>query len=402
MTLLLAALLAVPVHAQLFSKTYEVKTGIDVLIENGFFELQGKRLGLITNHTGRARDGRLTADILIDTPSLQLKALFAPEHGFLGKSEENAISSDTYRGVPVKSLYAGGIAGMRLKAEDLKDLDAVVFDIQDIGARFYTYLASMGMALEECAKAKIPFIVLDRPNPINGEDVEGPILEDLSLRQVTSTAYFPVPIRHGMTAGEIAIFHNEEVKHPGLQVIKMKGWKRKLWWDQTRLPWIPTSPNMPDIEAATLYPGIGNFEASNIAVGRGTPIPFRWIGAPWMDAEYVVKRMKKAGLHGVHFSTQEFTPGKSVFAGALCRGVKIRITDREALNPVEVFVHLAAALRDRHPGQFLWRWDEAKRMLGTEAWRKLYEGNVAPAEIVKIFRRGPERFALERGKYLLY
>ncbi len=383
-----------------------VHTGIDVLAESGFAALQGKRIGLITNPTGKDGSGRATARVLAEAPGVTLAALFAPEHGFLALSEENAVSSTSVRlggrEIPVHSLYAGGIAGMRPKPEDLKDLDAVLFDIQDIGARFYTYVATMAMALEETAKLGIPFIVLDRPNPLNGVTIEGPVLEDLTLRLVTATAYFPVPIRHGMTAGELARLHNAEVKHPKLQVIAMKGWERARWFDQTGLPWTPPSPNMPDLDAATLYPGVAVFESSNLAVGRGTPVPFRWVGAPWMDAAKVVAKVRKAKLKGVSFAVQDYTPTKSVFAGELCHGVRMTITDREKLRPVSVFVALDDALRALHPKELVWRWDEARRMAGSDDFRRLHEGGAPLAELNARFERDIPAFRESRKPFLLY
>lgn len=383
-----------------------VKTGIDVLEEDGFKELRGKRVGLITNQTGKDRSGRSTVDILARAPGVTLSALFSAEHGFYGASEDLAVGSSTVvlngRAVVIHSLYSGGIGGMRPRPEDLKDLDALVFDIQDIGARFYTYLATMGMALEESSKAGIEFVVLDRPNPINGVAIEGPILEDLSLRELTPTAYFPVPIRHGMTAGEIALLHNAEVKSTKLTVVRMSGWSREMWFDQTGLPWTPPSPNMPDLDAATLYPGIAIFEASNLAVGRGTPVPFRWIGAPWLDAKAVLDLVNTANLEGVEFSEQDYTPAKSVYAGTLCRGLRLRITDRARLRPLDVFLRLNLALRQVHPREFQWRWDEAKRMTGTDAFRKLYESGAALGEFEKLFDSGAQNFASSRKLYLLY
>ncbi len=382
-----------------------VRTGLDVLQETGFEPLRGKRVGLITNQTGRDRQGRGAVEVLGRSSAIRLEKIFSPEHGFTGVSEENVVSSDTVRlegrDIPVVSLYSGGIAGMRPKAADLKNLDALVFDIQDIGARFYTYLASMGMALEEAAKAGIPFLVLDRPNPINGETMEGPVLEDLTLRAVTATAYFPIPVRHGMTAGEIALLHNAEVKHPGLRVVTLRGWSRGQWYDQTGLPWTKPSPNMPDLDAATLYPGVAIFETVNVSVGRGTPRPFRWIGAPWMRAEEVAARLTAARLPGVAVSTESFTPSKSVFAGQPCRGVRLTITDRERLRPLEVFVHLAAALRELNP-EIQWRWDETRRMTGTDRFRELYESGGDAAEIIRLFDGGPRAFRRARKPYLLY
>ncbi|MBI4676897.1 MAG: DUF1343 domain-containing protein [Elusimicrobia bacterium] len=382
-----------------------VLTGLDVLEKSGFAQLQGKRVGLITNQTGKDLAGRTTVDALANAPGVTLAKLFSPEHGFTGMSEDHVVSSTTLlingRPVPIISLYAGGIQGMRPKPSDLKDLDVLVFDIQDIGARFYTYLATMGMALEEAASAGVPFIVLDRPNPITGRIMEGPILEDLTLRQVTSTAYFPMPVRHGLTAGEVALLHNIEVNHPALSVVKMKGWKRSMWYDRTGLPWTPPSPNMPDLDAATLYPGVACFEASNISVGRGTPFPFRWIGAPWLKSDAMLKRLKTAKLKGISFASQAYVPSKSVFAGQRCEGVRMTITDREKLEPLKVFAHLAAAFRDLQP-EFVWRWDETKRMVGTDSFKELYESSAPAKGFINLFDTGPKSFRSTRRAFLLY
>ncbi|MBI5211043.1 MAG: DUF1343 domain-containing protein [Elusimicrobia bacterium] len=383
----------------------EVRTGIDVLEDAGFAELQGKRVGLITNQTGKDASGRTTVDVLANAPGVTLAKLFSPEHGFYGMSEEHVVSSSTLlirgREVPIVSLYSGGLQGMRPKPSDLAGLDVLVFDIQDIGARFYTYLATMGMALEEAAKAKLPFVVLDRPNPINGLTVEGPILTDLGLRQVTSTAYYPVPVRHGLTAAEVAMLYNTELHHPGLSVVKMKNWQRRLWYDETGLPWTPPSPNMPDLDAATLYPGIGCFEASNISVGRGTPFPFRWIGAPWMRSAQMLRRLKKAGLAGIVFEELAYTPAKSVFTGNRCGGIRMTITDREKLRPLEVFAHLAAALRDLNP-EFTWKWEEARRMVGTDSFRQLYESSATAKGFIRLFNAGEKDFRKTHRLIRLY
>ncbi|MDD5302831.1 MAG: DUF1343 domain-containing protein, partial [Elusimicrobia bacterium] len=264
-------------------------SGLDVLVSDGFRPLRGKRVGVIANSTAVDRRGRSIVDLLAAAPGVNLAAIFTPEHGFAASAESENIASGRARvdgkEIPLYSLYSNGIKGMRPTPEQLQNLDVLVFDIQDVGARFYTYLATMAMALEEAKTAGVDFIVLDRPNPIRGDIVEGPMLADPNLRFVTPTAYFQVPVRHGLTAGEMALWHNRSVGHPHLSVVKMAGWKRSMWFDETGLPWVPPSPNMPNVEAAALYPGIGIFEASNIAVGRGTPAPFRWIGAPWLKAD---------------------------------------------------------------------------------------------------------------------
>ncbi len=404
---LLALLLSACAHEpRAFAPRGPVKTGLDVLEESRFRALQGKRVGLITNQTGKDRRGRGIVEVLAGAPGVTLAAVFSPEHGFTGTSEELAVSSSTLRlggrEVPVHSLYSGGLAGMRPSQEHLKGLDALVFDIQDIGARFYTYLATMGMALEEAAKAGIEFVVLDRPDPVDGETVEGPVLEDLSLRAVTAIAYFRVPIRHGMTAGEMALLHNAEVKHPRLTVVRMEGWERRMWFDQTGLPWTRPSPNMPDLASATLYPGIACLEDTNLSVGRGTPAPFRWIGAPWLDGEALSKRLNASRLEGIRFSPQDHTPAKSAHEGKLCHGVSMKVTDRLALRPFKVFVHIAAALRDLHRAEFELRWDETRRLVGSERFKALYDSGAAPEEIVRSFEEEARRFASERRPYLLY
>ncbi|OGS37348.1 MAG: hypothetical protein A2506_13255 [Elusimicrobia bacterium RIFOXYD12_FULL_66_9] len=383
----------------------EVLTGLDVLEADAFAPLRGKKVGVISNRTGVDRKGRSIVDILAEAPGVDLLSVFSPEHGFFASSESENIGRGEVtaggRRIPVISLYSGGIKGMRPKAEDLGRLDVLIFDIQDIGARFYTYLATMGMALEESKKAGIEFMVLDRPNPIRGDVVEGPILEDPTLRFVTPTAYFQVPVRHGLTAGEMALFHNKTVGHTRLTVVKMRGWRRDLWQDQTGLIWVPPSPNMPNVDAASLYPGIGIFEASNLSVGRGTPHPFRWIGAPWLKADELVERLE-GRLDGVRFEADDRTPTKSVFAGQPCRGVRMTVTDRDVMRPLAVFRHIALALRDIHPDNFAWRWDEAKRMVGVEEFRRLWESGAGDAAFLNLFDKGPRDFASSRKGVLLY
>ncbi len=398
---------AAPAAAAAGATPSGVLTGIDVLESDGFSLLKAKRVGLITNPTGRDRDGRSTAELLASAPGVDLVALFAPEHGITGKSEEINIASSTIvlagREIPVHSLYGGGIVGMRPAERDLETLDALVFDIQDIGARFYTYIATMAMAQEESAKAGIEFIVLDRPNPINGVTMEGPVLDDLSLRLLTPTAYFAVPIRHGMTVGELARMHNKEA-HAKLTIVPMVGWDRKMWYDQTSLAWTPPSPNMPDLDAAALYPGIGIFETANVSVGRGTPKPFRWVGAPWLDGKKLAAELNADLLDGIEFTAKDYTPSKSVYAGRPCRGVEMTITDRDALRPLAVFRKLDAHLRKDYPKEFAYRWAETKRMVGTEEFHRLVDaGGPDEAEhIQELFDRGADAFRKQRQPFLLY
>ncbi len=380
-------------------------SGLDVLVADDFRSLRGKRVGVLTNSTALDRRGRSIVDLLAAEPGVNLAAIFTPEHGYAAASESEHIPSGRTRvngkDIPLYSLYGGGIETMRPKPEQLQGLDVLIFDIQDIGARFYTYLATMGMALEEAKTAGVDFVVLDRPNPIRGDIVEGPILADPNLRFLTPTAYYQVPVRHGLTAGEMALWHNRSVGHRRLSVVKLSGWKRSQWHDQTGLLWVPPSPNMPSVEAASLYPGIGIFESSNIAVGRGTPIPFRWIGAPWMKAEEIVSRLQGT-VEGVEFSVQDYTPSKSVFANQACHGVKITVTDRDSMRPLAVFRHLALALREFNPKEFEWRWDEVKRMVGVDEFRLLWETGAGDEAFIALFDKGPRDFEASRRPILLY
>ena len=382
-----------------------VQSGLDSLAADGWKPLKGKRVGVITNRTGVDRRGRSIVDLLATAPGVKLEAIFTPEHGFAAASEADRIGHEKVkvagRDIPLYSLYAGGIEGMRPKPEQLAGLDALVYDIQDIGARFYTYLATMAMGLEEAKKANIDYIVLDRPNPIRGDVVEGPILEDPNLKFVTPTAYFQVPVRHGLTTGEMALWHNRSVGHAHLKVIKLEGWKRSMWFDETGLPWVPPSPNMPDLDTAALYPGIGIFESSNLSVGRGTPTPLSWIGAPWLDAETIVKRLEGT-LDGVEFSVQDNTPTKSVFEKQACRGVRIKVTDRDALRPLAVFRKLALLMRELHPKEFEWKWDGNRRMVGVAEFRRLWDTGAAEDAFISLFDKGPRDFEPLRKPVLIY
>jgi uncharacterized protein YbbC (DUF1343 family) len=409
-TLLLTALAALTGcggyrHASRDASPSRVLTGLEVLERRGFDELRGKRVGLITNHTGKDASGRSAIEILGRAENLTLAAVFAPEHGLAGLSEEVKIGSGSLtldgRAIPVHSLYAGGPEGMRPRQDDLAGLDTLVFDIQDVGARFYTYLSTMGMALEEAKKAGLDFVVLDRPNPINGVSVEGPMLAEGGLKHQVITAYFPVPIRHGMTAGEIARLHNAAVG-ASLQVVPMAGWKRSMWFDETGLPWTKPSPNMPDLEAAALYPGVACLEFTNMSVGRGTDTPFGWLGAPWLDAEGLAQALQAEPIEGVEFSAERRTPSKSVFAGVETPGLRITLKRRDALRPLALFAYLVTALRDRHPDRFQLKWEGTRKLVGNAEFKRLYDRGASARDIIALFDEQSARFMKERAPYLLY
>ncbi|MFH1723849.1 MAG: DUF1343 domain-containing protein [Elusimicrobiota bacterium] len=380
----------------------EVLTGIDVLQENGFREIKGRRIGLITNQTGIDRKGRSTVHILANAPGVELKALFSPEHGLAGFEEAEEVGSGSYQlptgeQIPLYSLYG---ATRTPTGAMLKGLDSLVFDIQDIGARFFTYATTMAMAMESATAEGIDFVVLDRPNPINGSSVEGAVLEP-DIRHFI--AYFPIPVRHGLTLGEIARLHNFHTRLGArLQVVPLKGWKRAMWYDETGLPWTRPSPNMPDLDAATLYPGIACFEATNVSVGRGTELPFRWIGAPWMKAQPLVRRMRAAGLKGVRFTAKRFTPSKSVFKGESSDGILMSVTDRDAVRPLRIFAHLVTAMRALHPREFVVDMKRMPRFTGTRSFNRLYESGAAPQDIIAVFDADARRFQAQRAPFLLY
>jgi len=371
------------------------RNGIDLLRADGFKLLQGKRVGLVTNHTGRTQTGEATIDVLASAKGVQLAALFSPEHGIRGVLDEKVSSStDEKTGLPIYSLYG---ATNRPTDEMLKDLDTIVIDLQDIGARFYTYATTVAYVMEEAAKRKIAVVVLDRPNPIAGVSIEGPSLDQAELG---FTAYFPMPIRHGMTLGELATLFNAEKKiGAALTVVSMTHWSRDDWFDDTGLLWVNPSPNMRNMIAASLYPGIGAIEASNLSVGRGTDTPFEQVGAPWIDGVRLAAELNRRGLPGVRFYPVAFTPASSKFADERCQGVFITVTDRSRLRPVRVGLEVAAALLRLYPGQF--NVDGVGRLFGADAVKRLRAGD-APADVANTWARAEAQWRILRAKYLLY
>ena len=312
----------------------DAQNGIDVLHASGYAALQGMRIGLITNQSGIDRTGNPTVDLLRSAPGVTLAAIFTPEHGLRGTFDDK-VADEQYRGIPVYSLY-----GERRKPsrEQLAGLDALVFDVQDIGTRFYTYISTMGLAMEAAAEARVKFVVLDRVNPIGGDVVEGPLLEG----ETNFTGWHPIPVRHGKTVGELAqLFRDERRIAVDLTVIPVKGWKREQWQDEAGLPWVNTSPNMRSLHAAALYPGIGILERA-VSVGRGTPTPFEILGAPYIDGAALVREV--GPIPGVVLTPVRFTPTASVHKGEECGGVRLTITDRRALRSVHLGLSIAAAL----------------------------------------------------------
>ena len=388
--------LAGPVQVEVLAQG-QVLNGIDVLEGDGFRPLRGRRVGLITNATGVSRDGRRSLDILAAAPGVELVAAFSPEHGLTARLEQNNIASgrDAGTGVPVFSLYG---ETRRPTPEMLRGIDTLVFDIQDVGVRFYTYITTLGYAMEAAARAKIRFVVLDRPNPISGVQVEGPLLDPEARSFI---GYFSMPVRHGMTVGELArMFNAEQRLGATLEVIAMKGWKRGDWFDSTGLGWINPSPNIRNLSQATLYPGVGLLEFSNISVGRGTDSPFELVGAPWIQATELAAFLKRRKLPGVRFLPVRFTPSGSVFAGEACQGVRILVTDRNSLGVVAMGVEIASALHALYPGQF--RLEDIARSLGNRATLDRLRNGGDPRLISKEWADENADFLLMRNKYLLY
>src|SRR5260221_2503480 len=374
-----------------------VQTGLDVLRAQAFAPLKGKRVGLVTNHTGMARDGATTIDLVFAAKDVKLVALFSPEHGIRGTLDAKVPSEvDEKTKLPINSLYG---ETQRPTPAMLEGLDALVIDLQDIGARFWTYMTTTVYVMEEAARRKLPVFVLDRPNPVNGWPIEGPALHN---EAIGFTGYFPaMPIRHGMTLGELAkLFNGENKIGADLTVVAMKNWRRDDWFDDTALPWISPSPNMRNMNEAALYTGIGAIEGTNLSVGRGTDTPFEHIGAPWIDGVQLADALNARAVPGVRFYPVRFTPSSSKYANEACQGGFIIVTDRAALRPVRVGVEIASALARMYPAQY--QLDLAGRLFGSrDALARIRTGD-DPAAIVASFGAAEARWRLLRAKYLLY
>jgi uncharacterized protein YbbC (DUF1343 family)/CubicO group peptidase (beta-lactamase class C family) len=383
-----------PARKTTSSKTAEVLDGIDVLAKQHFAPLKGLRVGLVTNHTGHDRERNPTIDLLKNAPDVQLKLLFSPEHGIRGALDEKVgDSTDEKTGLPVYSLYGTRRAPA---PEQLKDLDALVFDIQDVGCRFYTYIATLGNCLEEAGKAKLKFFVLDRVNPIDGTNIEGPVYRGES----SFTAFHSLPLRTGMTLGELAkMFNAERGFNADLTVVPVEGWTRDLWFDQTHLPWTNPSPNMRNLTEATLYPGVGLLEAA-VSVGRGTDTPFEVVGAPYVDDVKLATELNRANLPGVRFVPVRFTPTASVFKDKSCGGVYIMITDRDALNAVDAGIQLVLTLQRLYPNDFAL--DKVQHLLQHEPTIEAIKAGKSLAEIKQSWAGDLEDFKKRREKFLIY
>ncbi len=371
--------------------------GIDVLARDNFAILKGKRVGLITNHTGKDQNGNTTIDLLFKAPGVKLTTLFAPEHGIRGALDQEKIANatDEKTGLPILSLY-----GETRKPTDemLKDLDVLVFDIQDIGARFWTYPSTMVLAMEAAAKNKLKFVVLDRVNPINGSDVEGPIADADKLSFI---AHNQIPLRHGMTMGELAQLYNGERKiNANLQVVKVENWRRGAWFDETGLTWVNPSPNMRSLTEATLYPGIALLETTNVSVGRGTDTPFEILGAPYIDGRKLAASLNSLKLNGVRFVPVRFTPNASTNKGIECGGINVFVTNRNSFEPVLTGLEIASQIYQLYPKEF--NVEKFNRLLVSDKIFAAFKQGSEAKALRQIWQSELEQFKAIRQKYLLY
>jgi len=380
-----------------------IKPGIDILAEKQYSIIKGKKVGLITNPTGIDTNLCSSIDVISHIPDVKLVAIFGPEHGLKG-GKMGTIDEDGKGDIKVFSLYGNT---RRPTAEMLEGIDVLIFDIQDIGARSYTYISTMRYCMEEAAKNNIPFIVLDRPNPLGGLLVDGPVL-DKKFESFVGSA--PLPYVHGMTAGEVALFMNKELNiNCNLTVIKMEGWKRDMLWEDTGLLWTPTSPHIPEPDTPFFYPVTGIVgELGIVNTGVGYTLPFKLVGAPWIDAEKITSYLNKKNLPGVYFHPFHFTPFYGIYKGEECNGFRIIIRDKKNYRPVETGYHIIEALLTLYPEKFNFKIpapgniDMFDRVNGTDTIRKQFQSGIKAEEIVKSYQGELKEFIEKRKKYLLY
>ncbi len=403
-----------------------VKLGVEVFLESRLDLVKGKKVGLITNPSGVDSRLRSVIDLFRAAAGIELVALYGPEHGVRGNAQAGEYVPfyfDDQFGLPVFSLYgqsfkpAPGMlkdideymrsfdttgAGKIPESAMIRDVDAMVFDIQDVGTRVYTYMATMAYGMQAAAESGIDFIVLDRPNPINGKDMEGPVLEYPEYSSFVGL--YPIPERHGLTVGELARLFNDKFleKKVNLTVIPVEGWRREAWLDETGLPWVIPSPNMPTLDTATVYPGQVLIEGTNVSEGRGTTRPFELFGAPWIDGYALAGRLNALGLGGVRFREAWFTPAFSKFTGEICGGAQVHVTDRNLYRPFETALHIIRTIREMYPEKFEFHAGYFDKVAGTAKIRDAIERGAGVAEIVRSYEAGLKAFAAERQTYLLY
>ncbi len=403
-----------------------MKLGVDVLFEKHLGLVRGKRVGLITNPTGVTRDLVSIVEKFRAHPDVKLAALYGPEHGVRGNAQAGEFVPfyrDDHFSLPVFSLYGQALtlptapladidatmrefdtqhAGKQVEGDMVAGIDVLVFDLQDVGTRIYTYIATMAYAMSAAAAAGIPFVVLDRPNPINGDTMEGPILE--FPRHSSFIGLYPIPLRHGMTAGELAQLFNEKFlpKKTALTVVPLAGWQRGDWFDATALRWVLPSPNLPTLDAATVYPGQVLLEGTNLSEGRGTTKPFELFGAPWLDGYVLARELNALALPGAFFREAWFTPTFSKFAAVRCGGCQLHVTDRAAFRPVATTLALLQVVKKLSGARLELHADYFDKVMGTSTVREAFERGVPFGQIVASWEPGLAAFAQQRVPFLLY
>ena len=388
-------------------KDKQVQLGVDVLLTEQKHLLEGKKVGLITNPTGVDKELNSIVDRFHKDPDIELTALYGPEHGVRGDAQAGSYVDfyiDEETGLPVYSLYG---QTKKPTPEMLADIDVLVFDIQDVGTRFYTYIYTMALAMEAAAEQGIPFIVLDRPNPIGGLKVEGPVLE--APEYASFVGQYEIPLRHGMTVGELAKLFNKEFGiNADLTVINMKNWKRSMDYNDTGLEWVLPSPNMPTLETAYAYPGTALIEGTNVSEGRGTTKPFEMLGAPFMNSTELARELNRLNLAGVEFRAASFTPLSSKHSGKLSHGVQVHITDFEAFSPIETGLHIVKTMHDLYPDDFQFREEDSKGisffdlLIGNGSIREDIEAGKSVKSMKAKWEKDLKEFKKVRKQYLMY
>lgn len=384
----------------------ELQLGIDVLLDEQKELIKGKRVGLITNPTGVDQDLNSIVDLLHNDPDVELTALYGPEHGVRGDAQAGEyveFYNDETTGLPVYSLYG---QTRKPTPEMLENVDVLLFDIQDVGTRFYTYIYTMAYAMEAAKENDIEFIVLDRPNPLGGQKVEGPVLDP---EYASFVGNYPIPLRHGMTVGELAKLFNKEFEiGADLTVVKMDGWKRNMYYDDTNLEFVLPSPNMPTLDTALVYPGAALIEGTNLSEGRGTTKPFELIGAPFVNSTEFAAVLNEMDLPGVTFRAASFTPSISKHAGKLSHGVQIHVTNKKSYKPVETGLHLVKTLRDMYPEDFEFRAENSAgisffdNLIGNGWIREAIENGDSIKDMEKEWKKELKEFEKVRKDYLIY
>lgn len=407
-------------------KQKKIKLGIEVFLENHLGLVKGKKVGLITNPTGVNSKLERIIDLFYKSQDINLVALYGPEHGVRGSAQAGEYVSfyiDEKYNIPVFSLYGQSMkpeAGMLKNIDEymrsfdttkigkipessmVENLDVLIFDIQDVGTRIYTYVATMAYCMEASAESSVDFIVLDRPNPINGIDLEGPVLEYPEYSSFVGL--YPIPVRHGMTVGELALFFNDKFleKKANLKVIPMEGWERGMWYDDTYLPWIIPSPNIPTLDTATVYPGQVFLEGTNISEGRGTTKPFEVFGAPWIDGYELTEKLNELDLPGIKFRETWFIPTFSKYEGELCGGAQIHIIDRSKYRSFESSLYIIKTIMNMYPHHFKFHSAYMDKIMGTLKVREALERGIDVNKIIKSYEEELNNFSELRKAYLLY